>query len=221
MSLLPEDNDEPISLLPPEEQNAPDPEMFVEGGGSADYEERKKLAIPKYKHLLPKKVIARPMGAAALVVDILLVLIVIFAINHRGYITNFPAASFDFAKFLTYVQESINEITRWVLLSTKNIVLFVMIVFLALLVTCMWAYSDKKVSSCPVCKKKNLKNYNTCSKCEYIFYDREIITREIMSIKLNNLDFKPVDIGNELKERRLADLNPKYIRKVLVKNHFL
>ncbi len=221
MSLLPEDNDEPISLLPPEEQNAPDPDMFVEGGGSTDYDERKKLAIPKYKHLLPKKVIARQTGAAALVFDAIFVLIVIFAIDYRGYISTFPAASFDWAQFLTYIQDAFYEIVGYIQKSTRNMVIFAMVGFLALLVTCMWGYSDRKVSSCPVCKRKNLKNFNTCSKCEYIFYDREIITREIMSIKLNNLDYKPEDIGNELRERHLADLKSSYIKKILVKNHFL
>jgi hypothetical protein len=48
-----------------------------------------------------------------------------------------------------------------------------------------------------------------------------IITQEIMSIKLNNLEFTPEDIGNELRKRRLADLETGYIKKVLVKQHFL
>ncbi len=215
MSLLPEDNDEPISLLPPEEQNAPDPDMFVEGGGSTDYEERKKLAIPKYKHLLPKKVIARQSGAAALVIDVLFGVMVYF------YVEDGVFRPIEWSKFLDYIVIAFNEVLTRILSSRKEMIQFILIGFVALLVTVIWVYSDRKVSSCPVCKKKNLKNYNTCSKCEYIFYDREIITREIMSIKLNNLDFKPEDIGNELKERRLADLNPKYIKKVLVKNHFL
>ncbi len=218
MSLLPEDNDEPISLLPPEEQNAPDPEMFVEGGGSADYEERKKLAIPKYKNLLPKKVIARQAGAAALVMDILFGVMVYFDI--KAYLESIPQP-IDWSKILDYIVGSFNALLAKVQTSMKETILFAMVGLLALLVTWMWAFSDRKVSSCPVCKKKNLKNFNTCSKCEYIYYDREIITREIMSIKLNNLDFKPEDIGNELRERRLADLNPKYIKKILVKNHFL
>ncbi|NMC05170.1 MAG: hypothetical protein GYA24_08165 [Candidatus Lokiarchaeota archaeon] len=218
MSLLPEDNDEPISLLPPEEQNAPDPDMFVDGGGSTDYDERKKVAIPKYKNLLPKKVIARQAGAAALVMDALFGLLVY--VNIKPYLDTI-GSSFDFAQLGNYIMNSFLALVGWIQASTRNTVVFTMVGALALLVTCMWAYSDQKVSSCPVCKKRNLKNFNTCGKCEYIFYDREIITREIMSIKLNNLDFKPEDIGNELKERRLADLNPKYIRKVLVKNHFL
>ncbi|MBN2151215.1 MAG: hypothetical protein JW839_07220 [Candidatus Lokiarchaeota archaeon] len=219
MSLLPEDNDEPISLLPPEEQNAPDPDMFVDGGGSTDYDERKRLAIPKYKHLLPKKVIARQTGAAALVFDILFGLLVYSHIE--GHILTAIAPSFDWSQFLNYVVDCFNVLIAKVMFSTRNMIIFALAGFAALLLTCMWGYSDRKVSTCPVCKKKNLKNYNTCSKCDYIFYDREIITREIMSIKLNNLDFKPEDIGNELKERHLADLNPKYIKKVLVKNHFL
>jgi hypothetical protein len=49
----------------------------------------------------------------------------------------------------------------------------------------------------------------------------EIIARAIMSIKLNNLDFTPEDIGNELRKRRLVDLKTNYIKKVLVKQHFL
>jgi hypothetical protein len=218
MSLLPEDNDEPISLLPPEEQNAPDPDMFVEGGGSSDYEERKKLAIPKYKQLLPKKVIARQAGAAALVLDLLFIVLVYFDI--KVFLESIPQP-IDWAKILDYIVGSFNALLAKIQTSTKEMIVFALVGFLALLVTWMWAFSDSKVSSCPVCKKKNLRNFNTCSKCEYIFYDREIITREIMSIKLNNLDFKPEDIGNELKERRLADLNPNYIKRILVKNHFL
>nr|MDO8084390.1 hypothetical protein [Candidatus Sigynarchaeum springense] len=217
MSLLPEDNDEPISLLPPEEQNAPTPDMFVEGGGSIDYEERKKIAIPKYKHLLPKKVIARQTGAAALVVDLLLGVKIYFDI--KPYLDNIT--TFEWSQFLYYIGNSFNQLVDKITSSTKELVLFIMISSLALLITCMWIYSDSKVSSCPVCKKKNLKNFNTCSKCEYIFYDREIITREIMSIKLNNLDFKPDDICADLKERHLADLKPGYVKKILVKNHFL
>ncbi len=49
----------------------------------------------------------------------------------------------------------------------------------------------------------------------------EIIAREIMSIKLNNLDFTPEDIGNELRKRQLADVKASYIKKVLVKRHLL
>ncbi|MEX2680034.1 MAG: hypothetical protein Q6373_000410 [Candidatus Sigynarchaeota archaeon] len=217
MSLLPEDDDEPISLLPPEEQNAPTPDMFVEGGGSIDYEERKKIAIPKYKHLLPKKVIARQTGAAALVFDLLFGVLVYFDIKpYLDTITNF-----EWSQLLNYIINSFTTLVAKITASTRELILFVMLGFLALLMTCMWAYSDHMVSSCPVCKKKNLKNFNTCSKCEYIFYDREIITREIMSIKLNNLDFKPEDICADLKERHLADLSPKYVKKILVKNHFL
>jgi hypothetical protein len=219
MSLLPEDNDEPISLLPPEEQNTPDIDMFVGDGGSGDYEERKRLAIPKYKNLLPKKVIARPTGAAALVVTLLFGLVVYF--NIQDYIKNEIVPTFDWAKFLDYIIGAVQWILNPAQTSSRELIGVIVLGFLALMVIWMWSYSDRKVSSCPVCKKRNVKNENTCSKCEYIFYDREIITREVMSIKLNNLDFKPEDIANELKERRLADMNPKYVKKILVKNHFL
>jgi hypothetical protein len=49
----------------------------------------------------------------------------------------------------------------------------------------------------------------------------EIITQAIMSIKLNNIDFTPEEIGNELRKRQLADLKTNYIKKILVKQHFL
>jgi hypothetical protein len=50
---------------------------------------------------------------------------------------------------------------------------------------------------------------------------KTIITREILSTKLNNLDFTPEDIGNELRERRFADLKTNQIKKILAKHHFL
>jgi hypothetical protein len=50
---------------------------------------------------------------------------------------------------------------------------------------------------------------------------KAIITREILSIKLNHLNFTPEDIGNELRERRFADLKTNQIKKILAKHHFL
>jgi hypothetical protein len=214
MSLLPDDNDEPINLLPPEERDAPDPDLFVGRDDNEAYDELKKRAVPKYKNLMPKKVIARPTGAAAFVLDCLFGLLVYF--NIKPYLDTIT--SFDFAKFLDYILGSLNHLAEG--LKGRNMIMFVAVGFIALLVTYMWAYADRKVSSCPVCKKKNYGNFNTCAKCEYIFYPREIIDHEILSVKLNNLDYKPEQIGAELKERHLADLSPKHIKHVLVKNHF-
>lgn len=216
MSLLPDDNDEPISLLPPEEQNAPDPDLFVDRDDNEAYDELKKRAIPKYKNLMPKKVIARPTGAIALVFDIFFGLIVYFDI--KPYIDTIT--SFDLSQFLTYILGAYNQLVSQLKSPIRNLIVFVILGLIALLVTYIWSYTDRKVCSCPVCKKKNYGNFNTCAKCNYIFYPREIIDREILSIKLNNLDFKPYQIGEDLKERHLADLSPKHIKRVLVKNHF-
>ena len=214
MSLLPDDNDEPISLLPPEEQNAPDPDLFIGKDDNEAYDELKKRAVPKYKNLMPKKVIARPTGAAAFFIDCLFVVLVIF--NIMPYLEKIT--SFEWAKLLDYILGSLNQLVDG--LKGRNMIMFVVLGFIALLVTYVWAYADQKVSLCPVCKKKNYGNFNTCAKCEYIFYPREIIDHEILSIKLNNLDFKPEQIGADLKERHLADLSPKHIKHVLIKNHF-
>ena len=214
MSLLPDDNDEPISLLPPEEQNAPDPDLFIGRDDNEAYDELKKRAVPKYKNLMPKKVIARPTGAAAFVIDFLFGVLVYFTI--KPYLDTIT--SFDWSQFLTYILGSFNYLVST--LKGRNMIMFAALGLLALLMTYMWSYADGKVSSCPVCKKKNYGNFNTCSKCDYIFYPREIIDHEILSIKLNNLDFKPEQIGADLKERHLADLKPNHIKRVLVKNHF-
>jgi len=214
MSLLPDDSDEPISLLPPEEQNAPDPDLFVGRDDNEAYAELKKRAVPKYRNLMPKKVIARPTGVAALVFDILFGFLVYYHLS--GYISSIT--SFDLTQLLNYVLTGIEKLLER--LKGKNLIPFVALGLIALLVTCMWAYSDRKVSACPVCKKKNYGNFNTCVKCDYIFYPRDIIDHEILSIKLNNLDYKPEQIGADLKERHLADLKPGHIKRVLVKNHF-
>nr|MDO8112129.1 hypothetical protein [Candidatus Sigynarchaeota archaeon] len=217
MSLLPDDNDEPISLLPPEEQNAPTPDMFVEGGGNLDYEERKKLVIPKYKNLMPRKVIARWTGITALVVDLIFGALVYT--NIKPYLDTIPTSPFDWSQLLNYIWGSILYLLNN--LKGRNLIIFILIGVIALMVTAMWAFSERKISKCPACKKKNYNNYNSCAKCDYIFYTREIIDREILSIKLNNLDFEPKNVGDELRERRLADLTPKYIKHILAKNHFL
>ncbi len=218
MSLLPDD-DEFVSLLPPEEQNAPDPDLYVDGGGNINWEERKKVTIPKYANLMPKRVIAKQMGGAAFVIDVLLGL-------------------FLFTKLLPYIQTEIMVTWEWNPLtwdilgllqyllaqltsSRNNMMLSVLLIGFAILLTSIWSFSERKVSKCPVCKKKNYKNYHVCSKCDYIFYSRDIINREILSVKLNNLEFSPAEVRQEFIERRLADLDPKYIRSILAKNHFL
>ncbi|HME53876.1 MAG TPA: hypothetical protein VKM55_16745 [Candidatus Lokiarchaeia archaeon] len=216
MSLLPDDDDEPMSLLPPEERNAPDPDLFVGRNDDEAYDELKKRAIPKYKNLMPKKVIARPTGVAALVFDIFFGVLVYF--NIKTYLDSIT--SFNWSQILNYILGTFNQLVTTLKNSSRNMIGFAALGLLALLVTYVWAYSDQKVSSCPVCKKKNYGNFNTCAKCNYIFYPREIIDHEILSIKFNNLDFLPAQISADLKERHLADLSPKHIKHVLVKNHF-
>jgi hypothetical protein len=202
----------------------PDPDAgpgdgFREGSGdnsiNGDDDDRRSRAIPRFKNLMPKRVIARPTGAAAFVIDSFFGVSVY--IDIKPFLDSITA--FDWNQFFAYIIGSFNQLA--IVLQGRNLIMFAALGFMALLVTYMWAYSDRKVSSCPVCKKKNYGNFNTCAKCDYTFYPREIIDHEILSIKLKNPDFQPEQIAAELKDRHIADLKPVYIKRVLVKNHFL
>lgn len=211
MSLLP-DEEEVESLLPPEEHWTDGPDLFVDGGGNVDWEAKKKVAIPKYKHLMPKKVIARAMGGAAIAIDLLFGFIIYTMLKKAGLSIWDPMTWLEIQGYVSYMLDPLNR---------RDLIMLVILASMMLLLTASWISAEKKVSSCPVCKKKNYKNYHVCSKCEYIFYGRDIINREIISIKLNNLDYSPAQVRQEFLERRLADLEPGHIRKVLAKNHFL
>lgn len=212
MSLLPED-DEPLSLLPPEEDEET-PELFVDGGGNIDWEERKKIAIPKYNNLLPKKVIAKPITALAWVIS--LGFFAFYFWQFYNYIGgDFGKYSSDFTLIFTDLWETILAMER------NDLFLFIMLGAFMIILIGTANFLEGKVSKCPVCGKKNYSNYHVCQKCDYIFYSRDIINKEILSVKLNNLDYSPEQVREEFLDRRLADLNPSYIKSVLVKNHFL
>ncbi|MHA1792578.1 MAG: hypothetical protein ACTSVI_08025 [Promethearchaeota archaeon] len=212
MSLLPDD-EITESLLPPEEEE--DIPMFIEDDSSPDvYESKRKKIVPKYKNLIPKRAYANIAGPIALIFDLLFAFIIYTFIKD-------PLADNGFV---------ILDPSTWTLdgmllgLKSLNIASLIKIgimIFLMIIVTSVWISSQKNISKCPVCGKTNYKNYHVCSKCNYIFMSREIIRREILSVKLNNLDFTPEQVRQNFLDRKLADLDASYIKKVLEKNHFL
>ncbi|MFX0100878.1 MAG: hypothetical protein ACFFCS_14985 [Candidatus Hodarchaeota archaeon] len=217
-SLIPEDDDlfsNTESLLPPEDQE--DVPMFVDGDSGPDnYEQKRKSAIPKYKNLMPKKVFAMQIGAAAVVLDLALAFVI--------YIHLRDTYDFHLLDVLPrlFSADFFNELMFWI--SQFKIFDYIFIGLLAIFMLALlilWGKASGKVSSCPVCGKKNSKNYHVCSKCDYIFMSRDIINREIISVRFNNLDYTPEQIRGEFLERKLADLTADYIKAILIKNHFL
>jgi hypothetical protein len=223
LSLLPDD-DEPLSLLPPEEQNAPDPDMFIDDGSSPEFDSKKKTAIPKYKNLIPKRVFALPLGVVAILIDLLFAYFVyntIIKFLHTNGFYLFDFKTWTTVNWLDLITGSFSEFVNLFLKIRSVTMGTIMLGTLALLFTSLWIKSEKSTSKCPVCKKKNYRNYHICTKCNYMFMSRDMIDREVLTIKLNNIDYTPDQVRHEFLERKLADMNPKHIKKVLVKNHFL
>lgn len=207
VSLLPDD-DIGGSLLPPEDEE--DIPMFVDdgSGGPDAFEAKRKTAIPKYKNLMPKKVFLNVAAPAAIFVDLLFGFIIFTFLQNAGLeLTDFSTWNLGVLKNLFN--------------NTQDFIMVIILGLMLVMVNAIWRTSRKKVSKCPVCGKTNKRNYHVCSKCDYIFMSRDIINREILSVKLNNLDYEPKDIREELLERRLADLKAEFIKSVLEKNHFL
>ena len=197
--------------------------MFVDGGGSSNYDEKKKSAIPKFKNLLPKHAVATPLAAAAWIIDLL------FAFWIYSTMLGWIHGTLNFFLFSPSLSMSANwpafpgifSAFLATLLTGHTMINFIFVGTPALILTLVAVNARNSKSSCPVCKRGNSKNYVVCAKCDYMFMTRDMMDREILSVKLNNLDYTPADVRKEFLERRLCDLTPKYIKRVLVKAHFL
>jgi len=224
LSLLPEDDDDTVaSFLPPEEQNAPDPDIFIEESTGGIYEEKKKTVIPKFNNLLPKHALAIPLAIAAWIIDLLYALLIysimapwihqnmgFYLTKPSTWLTGWTAFPGIFSAFLSTVMND-----------RKTFINVIFVGVPAVIITLVAIMSRNSESSCPVCKRSNPKNYIVCKKCSYMYMTRDMMDREILSVKLNNLDYTPEDVHKEFLERRLCDLTPKYIKHVLIKEHFL
>ncbi|MHA1683474.1 MAG: hypothetical protein ACTSUE_21220 [Promethearchaeota archaeon] len=209
MSLLPDD-DVGGTLLPPDDEE--DIPMFIDdGSGGPDvYEEKRRKVIPKYKNLMPKKVFLNVAAPVAIVMDLLFGYIIYTFLKDAGLVIT------DLNSW-----KNIGAILLNLVGNTRDFIMVIILSLILFMVNSIWDVSRKKVSKCPVCQKTNLRNYHVCVKCDYIFMSRDIINREILSVKLNNLDYNPEQVRQEFLDRRLADLDAAYIKKILEKNHFL
>ncbi|MHA1697241.1 MAG: hypothetical protein ACTSWN_00210 [Promethearchaeota archaeon] len=216
MSLLPEDDDnEVVSLLPEEEEDIP---MFIDDGerGPDKYEEIRKKVIPKYINLMPKRAMARQMGLATLLVDVLFGFLIYRILTKHGLdVMTIP--DWKTSDILPNIMAILTDLVQ----SRADLFIIIFFAVIMTLIGSVWISSEKSVSVCPVCKKKNYKNYYVCTKCDYIYMTRDIINKEIISCKFNNLDSTPEDIRQEFLDRKLVDLDADYIKKVLARNHLL